>query len=146
MARSVYNPHISEPNSDLQSLAMQALRRYGDFVPASADGEVVLMFLEFANEVVDEVRAHPYWVEAYDLGKVKPLDYYTAVTDQRPIPDIIVVLGLLYHYAVQQGSPKAQTYMANYARKMSQLLWGVLSGHGKIEMEVVDGGSRGGRS
>lgn len=141
MSQDFTNPHISNPNSPLETLAMQALRRYGDFVPGSVDGDVLLMFLEFANEIVDEVRAHPYWVEAREKGKVQDIPYYTSVTDQAPIPDVVVVLGLLYHYSVQQGSPKAQAYMANYARRMSQSLWGILQGHGRIEMNVVDGGS-----
>jgi hypothetical protein len=57
--RSVSNPHISEPTSDLQTLARQALRRYGDFAAGTAEGEVLLMFLEFANLVVSDIRRHP---------------------------------------------------------------------------------------
>ena len=54
------NPHIRESNSPLQTLAMQALRRFGDFHPGTVDGDVMLMFLEFANMVIDEIRLHPY--------------------------------------------------------------------------------------
>lgn len=133
-------------NSDVQSLTMKALRRYGDFVPGSIDGEVVLMFLDFANLIIDEIRAHPYYVEAYKQGKVGELHYYTSPTESRPIPDVVMVAGLLYHYANQQGSNKIQAYMPGYARTLSQQLWGLLQGHDRIEMNVVDGGSRGGRS
>jgi hypothetical protein len=146
MPNSVLNPQISEPTSDLQTLAMQALRRYGDFAASSVDGEVLLMFLEFANLIIDEVRAHPYYVEAYENGLIGPLPYYTSQTDKRPLPDQIIIAGLLYHYALQQGSNKVQAYIGNFARTMNQQLWGILHGHGKIEMTVVDDGSRGGRS
>jgi hypothetical protein len=141
------NPQITPGvNSSIQSLAMQALRRYGDFVPGSIDGDVILMFIDFANLIIDEVRAHPYYVEAYQQGKAAPLSYYVAASDTRPIPDVVIVAGLLYHYAAQQGSNKAQTYMPAFARTLSQQLWGLLQGHDRIEMKVVDGGSRGGRS
>ena len=141
------NPQIAQGvNSDIQSLTMQALRRYGDFVPGSIDGDVILMFIDFANLIIDEIRAHPYYVEAYKKGLTKPLAYYTSSTDSRPIPDVVVVAGLLYQYANQQGSNKVQTYMPSFARTLNQQLWGLLQGHDRIEMNVVDGGSRGGRS
>lgn len=144
---SALNPQIAPGiNSDIQSLTMQALRRYGDFVPGSIDGDVILMFIDFANLIIDEIRAHPYYVEAYKQGKVAPLTYYVAATDSRPVPDVVIIAGLLYHYANQQGSNKVQAYMPSFARTLSQQLWGILHGHDRIEMNVVDGGSRGGRS
>ena len=54
------NPHIREKHSPLESLIFQALRRYGDFSPGTLDGDVGLMFLEFANMVIDDIRMHPY--------------------------------------------------------------------------------------
>jgi hypothetical protein len=146
MPPSVLNPQLSSPHSDLQTLAVQALRRYGDAIAASVDGEVILMFLEFGNLILDEIRAHPYYVEALDKALVEELPYYISPTDIRPIPDQIIIAGMLYHYAAQQLSQKAQLYLGNYARTMNQQLWGILHGHGKIEMTVVDDGSRGGRS
>jgi len=109
-------------------------------------GDTILMFLEFANLILDEVRAHPYYEDAYTKGLMTDLDYYTSQTDIRPLPDAIIIQGLLYHYAVQQMSQKAQTYMGQYARTMNQRLLGILRGHGPITLEVMDGGSRGGRS
>ena len=61
MAQSDTNPHIRENNSPLNTLAMQALRRFGDFHPGTVDGDVMLMFIEFANMVIDDIRAHPHY-------------------------------------------------------------------------------------
>ena len=61
MAQSNVNPHIRDNNSPLSTLALQALRRYGDFNSGSVDGDVMGMFVEFANMIIDEVRMHPYF-------------------------------------------------------------------------------------
>ena len=58
---SASNPHLGEPYSSLQTLAFQALRRYGDMHPGTVDGEVIMMFVEFANLVLEDLRAHPYF-------------------------------------------------------------------------------------
>jgi hypothetical protein len=102
--RSNSNPHITDKNSSLQALSMQALRRFGDFHPGTVDGDVLLMFIEFANLVIDEIRMHPY----HDGSEI---NYYESVTDVRPIDDNIIVSGLLFHYAAQQGSEKMQMYV-----------------------------------
>lgn len=134
MANSNTNPQIRENYSPLETLAMQALRRYGDFHPGTVDGDVMLMFMEFANLVIDEIRMHPYH-DGSDL------DYYQSPTDVREIPDIIIVSGLLYHYAVQQGSDKMQFYMPNFNRTLNQQLWQKRNGNTKIRMRVVDDGT-----
>ena len=134
MANSNTNPQIRDTYSPLNSLVMQALRRYGDFHPGTIDGDVMLMFMEFANIIIDEIRMHPY----HDGTEI---DYYQSPTDVREIPDIIIVSGLLYHYAVQQGSQKLELYMPTYNRTLNQQLWQKLNGNTKIQMRVVDDGT-----
>jgi hypothetical protein len=134
MAQSDVNPHIRSGRSPLETLIMQALRRYGEFSAGTVDGDTKLMFLEFANMVLDEVRAHPY----HDGSE---LPYYLALTDVRDIPDPIVIAGLLYHYAMQQTSEKISFYMPNYFRTMNQLLWDQLNGNTRIQMRIVDDGT-----
>lgn len=151
MANTVSAPNISDPNASLEALSMRALRRFGDGVPSSVDEETILMFLEFGNLIIEEWNAHPYWSDykikmEKEETPVQDVDYYTHHSEHRPIPDDVVVNGLLYHYAAQQLSQKASVYMPLYARTMSQRLWGMTNGHGRPIMNIVDGGSRGGRS
>jgi hypothetical protein len=138
--RSVSNPHISEPTSDIQTLARQALRRYGDFAAGTAEGEVLLMFLEFANLVISDIRRHPYWPEN------EPLDFYESMTDARPIPDRVIIAGLLFHYAAQQLSAKAEIYRPLYTATLNEALYDAKYGNSPLAMTVMDGGSRGGRA
>lgn len=141
------NPHIRENNSTLQALAMQALRRYGDFHPGTIDGDVMLMFIDFANMIIDEVRAHPYapttstTINGTTTTAVTGIDYYVSQTDVREIKDIIIVQGLLYHYAVQQGSDKIQFYMPTYYNTLNRELWEAKNGNTKIQLTVVDDGT-----
>ncbi len=102
------NPHIRATYSPLETLIFQALRRYGDFNPGTLDGDVGLMFLEFANMVID---------------------------------DIIIVQGLLYHYALQQGSEKVSVYLPTYNTTLNRQLWRQKNGNTKIRMTVVDDGT-----
>ena len=55
--------------------------------------------LDLANEIVEEVRQHPY----FDASTTE-LDYYQHITDSRPISDLIIIHGLVYRYSVQQAS------------------------------------------
>ena len=132
--QSNVNPHIRDTYSPLETLAMQALRRYGDFSPGTVDGDVMLMFIEFANMVIDDIRMHPYW------DKEEP-EYYTSQSEMRPIPDPVIIAGLLFHYAAQQQSAKIQSYAPNYFRTLNQQLWRIKNGNTKIRGRVVDGGS-----
>ena len=59
MQSSDSNPHIKDDFSPLETLIFQALRRYGEYAPGSVDGETVLMMIEFANLVIEDVRRHP---------------------------------------------------------------------------------------
>lgn len=131
MADSTSNPHIRDTYSPLETLAFNALRRYGDFTPGSVDGDVMLMFIGFANEIINEIRQHPYWDGT-------PINYYKSQTDAREIPDNIIETGLLAKYAEQQFSEKYQIYSPKYARTMNQLLWERLNGNTKISLRVHD--------
>ena len=145
------NPHIREKNSPLESLIFQALRRYGDFSPGTLDGDVGLMFLEFANMVIDDIRMHPYAPSTTTTTTsgdtttttttVNGIDYYESLQDVREIDDIIIVQGLLYHYALQQGSEKVSVYLPTYNTTLNRQLWRQKNGNTKIRMTVVDDGT-----
>jgi hypothetical protein len=69
------------------------------------------------------------------------LEYYESIQDSRPIDDIILVQGLLYHYAMQQGSDKIQIYLPTYNSTLNRQLWHKINGNTKIRMTVVDDGT-----
>ena len=128
------NPHRRDKYSPV-TLVMQALRRFGDFHPGTVDGDVMLMLLEFANAIIDDIRLHPY----HDT--TNPIDYYESPEEWRAIPDIILINGMLYHYALQQGSDKLQMYMPLYNQTLNSQLWQQHNGNTKIQMKVVDDGT-----
>lgn len=142
-----FAPHITNKNnSPLEYLIMSALRRFGDFHASSVDGEVIMMFLEFANQILDEVRRHPYWDSPGDADKVE-LNYYVHPSDIRPVNDNIIIAGLLFLYAVQQGSDKLSLYGPAYYHTLNQELWdrlnivdkdGAGGGNTPIRLRVVD--------
>jgi|TARA_R100001510_G_scaffold34719_1_gene31189 hypothetical protein len=127
------NPHIRDVYSPLQKLSMQALRRYGEFAPESVDGNVLLMFIDFANEIIEDVRVHPYFSDNYEI------EYYTHMTDSRSIPDTIMVNGLLFKYATQQASDKVQIYGPLYNQMLNQILYREHARTSKLQMIPVDG-------
>ena len=126
-------PHVqpSGGSSPLSDLCVRALRRFGNFAPYSGDEDVLMMFLEMANEIVEDVRAHPYW----QSGQI---DYYTDIEEVRPIPDQIVINGILFKFSEQQMSEKARLYGPKYFSTMSQILWERLNGNAPINVHVVD--------
>jgi hypothetical protein len=126
-------PHITDEYSDLQTLAHQAIRAYGDQSPESADASLMLLMLLFANQIVEDVNRHPY--------TDTQVQYYKALTDRRSIPDMIVIMGLIAKYALQQGSERAQVSLFNYYSTLNSVLWNRKNGNGKISLTVVDGGS-----
>jgi hypothetical protein len=130
---SASNPHLSEPYASLETLTIQSLRRYGDMHPGTVDGEVMMMFIEFANLVIEDLRGHPYWENP-------EIDYYTHPSETRAIPDNIMVSGLLYHYSVQQQSSKIEAYGPMYFKMMNRILYQRKYGSGKIEMSPFDKG------
>ena len=111
----------------------QSLRRYGDMHPGTVDGEVMMMFVEFANMVIEDLRSHPYWDNV-------EIDYYTHPSETRHIPDSIMVQGLLYHYSVQQQSSKVEAYGPMYFKGMNRVLYNRKFGNAKIEMSPLDRG------
>lgn len=140
---SVSNPHLvgqTGENTPLQSLIAQALVTYGDGFSDLNDEEVVFLFLGFANQVVEDLRAHPY---ADYATKIMP--YYQTLEQAQAIPDPVMVAGLLHYYALQQqNQAKMATFSPRYFRQMNQTLWNrhVNSGRsGPIRMRPVDGGS-----
>lgn len=127
----ILNPHIPGTYSPLESLTMSALRRFGDFHPSSSDGDVMLMFLEFGNQTLDEVRNHPYWDGT-------ELDYYRHPQDIREVNDNIIIQGLLMQYAIQQGSANVQIYAPAYYQILNKELWDLLN-----RKDTVNGGGGG---
>lgn len=135
MSDTDLNPHReADDSSELSALMSSALRRFGDFAPGSGSSDLRLMMIEFANQVVDDIRMHPYWdgVE---------IPYYEHETDHRPIDDNVVIAGLLFRYAEQQGSAKYQLFGPGYYRTLNQSLWRRLNGNTKLRVRPVDGGS-----
>lgn len=130
------SPHIRDIHAPLSELASRALRRYGDGAAETVDGETMNLMLDLANEIIEEVRQHPY----FDTTKTE-LDYYQHITDSRPISDLIIIHGLLYRYAVQQASDKQQLFLPLFYQLMNRILWDQKNGNKAINFTVVDGGS-----
>lgn len=128
----VYNPHVTDDYAPLETLNLKALRRFGDMHPGTVDGDVGLMFIEFANDIVDEFNAHPY------RDGQTPVEYYEALQDRRPIHDNIILNGLIYHYSFQQASAKTEAYRQRYYRTMNLLLNKAINGSDRKELQVVD--------
>jgi hypothetical protein len=126
-------PHLNSPHASLESLVFQALRRYGDMHPGTVDGEVMMMFVEFANMVIEDLRSHPYWDNI-------EMDFYTHPQEIRKVPDSIMVQGLLYHYSVQQQSSKVEAYGPMYFKGMNRVLYNRKFGNAPIEMSPWDRG------
>lgn len=135
MAGTDLNPHRDgDAYSELDALIESALRRYGDFAPGEASPALRLMLTEFANQIIDDIRMHPYW-DGVDI------DYYDHVSEQRPIDDNVVITGLLYRYAEQQGSAKLQIYGPAYYRALNASMWRKINGNTRLRVRPVDGGS-----
>lgn len=135
------NPQITDNYSDLQTLSSQALVRHGEFSSSTVLADVSMMFIEFANMVLEEVRNHPY-ADGTGLETVKD---YVSFTDIREVPDEIIKAGLLFYYMEQQGDARAEQKYQLYIRTMNQRLWRLLNGNTKIQMRPVDGGTKKGR-
>jgi hypothetical protein len=114
---SVQKPFAAgrEKFSPLEDLVRSSLVRAGNFSPSRIDGEVMMMMIELANRVVEDIRKHPYW----NGGN---LDYYNDPTEFRAIPDMIMIDGLTAHYLIQQGSEKAVMFLQLYQALMTDIL------------------------
>lgn len=125
-------PHVTynQSYSPLSALISQVVRIYGDF--ASTDGETVMMFLNFANEILSDIRKHPYGAAFASVPD------YKHPADTRDVPDRVIRAGLLYYYAVQQGSAKTAPYSAAYYKTLNGDLWDILNGNTPISLRAVD--------
>jgi hypothetical protein len=130
------NPHIRDEFSPLDALMRAALRRYGEFSTETIDGDVALMVIEMANEIIDDIRQHPY-ASAEDIA----LPYYTSLQDARPVNDTIIRSGLLARVADQQQSETTGTRYAQYYRHMNSLMWRKLNGNTAIHLRQVGDGT-----
>ena len=132
MAQERIEPQVSTgPESPLSDLISNALRQWGSGNPAAVDGNTVLMLLGFANQVIQDINAHPYY-------RGDPLDFFTDVRETRPVPDLILIAGILHYYALQQGNARTQIYAPNYYRTLNSSLWQRLNGNTKIQVRPVD--------
>lgn len=115
----------------LSSLIASAVRQFGD-TPSTVDGNTILMLVEFANEIVDDIRQHPY-------SKQPDLEYYTHPTEVRDIDDQVIVAGLIGRYAVQQVDPdRGQYHLARYYKTLNQSLYRRMNGNSKLALRAVD--------
>mgnify|MGYP001408043027 FL=1 len=94
----------------------------------------MMMMIELANRVVEEVRKHPYW-----LGG--DINYYNDPTESRDIPDMVMIDGLTAHYLLQQGSDKAMVFLQIYQSNLTDTLFTRTNGNKKIVLNIRDGGS-----
>lgn len=118
----------------LENLVRSALTRAGNFSVSRVDGEVMMMMIELANRVVEDVRQHPYWTGG-------DIDYYADITQSRAIPDMIMIDGLTAHYFIQQGSEKAMIFLQLYQAGMNNILNERTNGNKAYTRTITDGGS-----
>lgn len=150
---SVMNPAVggARSNTPLETLIASAIRQFGDASSGAINGDVSLMMVEFANEIIEQIRVHPYQTYTDDNNVVhtviKDLRYYTHHTEKRDIPDTILVKGLLARYAMQQGSKRAQALWGVGLQTLNSVMfnrWSEAQGMGGNDFEnarVFDGGS-----
>ena len=137
MANDSFNPHLSAAvNSPLETLARQALRRYGDNAAGVVEAEALLMFIELANLVVDDFRMHPYGTSHDHL-----VEYFQSLQDARAIPDNIMVQGLLFQYALQQADDRMQIYSGQYYKTLNTEMLRRKDGVKRYKFIPTDGGS-----
>jgi hypothetical protein len=124
----------SKENTPLEDLVRSALTRAGNFSPSRIDGEVMMMMIELANRIVEEIRRNPYWTGG-------DIDYYNDPTECRPIPDMIMIDGLTAHYLIQQGSDKAMVFLQMYQANLTDTLHNRTHGNKGYAVNIKDGGS-----
>ena len=128
------SPHLGGgATSSLEALALRAIRRYGEMAVSSVEGDAMALFLDYGNEIIDDILGHPY----FPVGGVLP--YYTHVSERRDIPDHILVQGLLAKHAKQQKSGKADEYLGDYFAKLNQVMARVKFGAApEFEFQALD--------
>jgi len=132
------SPQITDDNAPLDVLTLRALRRYGEMSPSTVDAETTIMFMDYANSILDDVMEHPYWKKGVELP------YYKHQTEKRAVPDTLMLAGLIAKYAFDQSSAKAQKYEADYYKRLNQALARVKFGVGaEFEMVALDYDNKG---
>lgn len=122
--------------SAIDHLGRAAARRYGNNSAGGPDGDLLLMFLEYANRVIEEINSHPYWIKAGN----DQVDYYVALTETRPIPDLIIIDGIVAHHAFQQKSKLADKFEGKFYQNMNRILYNRLhGGNPRHELQKFDG-------
>jgi hypothetical protein len=134
--RSALSPHTSATDgfSTLEELARMALRRAGDFGESAVKGEVAHLMVDLSHNIIEDVRTHMYWDGT-------ALDYYTSITETRPVPDTIIMHGLVAFYTLQQGSKKAEVALKMYYRALNQALFRRKFGNVSLALDPVTGPS-----
>lgn len=125
--QSALHPHILDPHAPLQALTFDAIREYGEMNPGSMEGDVAPLFVGFANKIIEDMRSHPYF-------EMPDLDYYKDINESRPIPDILVKIGLQYYYALQQSSEKVKLKAPEYFSRLNTVMYNRRYGNGPIEI------------
>jgi hypothetical protein len=130
------SPQIKDDYAPIDVLMLRAIRRYGDMSPSTTDAENVNMFIDYANSVLDDVMEHPYWEKGYTIPT------YKHSTESRPVPDALMLAGLLAKYAIDKTSVKAAKYEADYYKRLNQSLlrtkFGVGATFSMIPMDYTD--------
>lgn len=134
------SPHIKDGYAPLGDLVVRALRLFGESAPNTADAEYSNMMLDLGNMVIDIVRTHPYWSMQ---SPAVDLPYYKHIQEARPVPDMVMLAGLRFLYADQQGSAKTPSLSAQFYQTMNSQLWDLISGPGSapLTMTIPDGGT-----
>ena len=132
----------TNPNSPLSSLIRSAFLRIGNFSPNRIDAEMMNLMLQYANEVLQDIRTHPYWTDD-DPAVPNVLIYdYLHQTDIRPVPDLIIIMGMKAKHLKDQGSEKAGVAYQEYHSVLNGELYNrMFDGTPRHNIIPMDGGS-----
>ena len=128
-------PQIPGIQSPLDVLVNNVYRLYGEHSPDTVDGEAKLMFIGMANKIIDKIRIHPY----YTGNPV--LDYYLTLQDVRPVKDVIMERGLLFEYALLQGSEKLESFQPDFYDTLNRQMQLQKYGNSRFAIRITDGGT-----
>ena len=123
----------SAPSSPLEALALRAMRRFGEMAPSTVEGDAMGLFVDYANEIIDDILGHPYFPVGGELA------YYTHASERRDIPDHLMTAGLLARHSSQQKSNMAGQHLADYYAKLNQIMTRVKFGAApEFRLQAVD--------
>jgi hypothetical protein len=89
---------------------------------ASMNPQIRDLYSPLEELIMQALRRHgEFTPSTYWTGLV--IDPYISIQDAREVPDNIIVLGMLFHYAIQQHSSKSQMASEKYFRTMNQTLY-----------------------